>query len=229
MCYYCNIMTEQASKKTIQSSANKIDGDRKILLAVAFWAIGGGVVVLTIILISTALQRQLKPGIQSGVGADGFRVFIEDKSDLGVGNLASKDQVVVALGKYAKSVGDAQISKVFNQNGIQRQQLTFDFKRADGNQASLFIDQVFYGNEAAIKNDNAYVGTLEAGKINNYPLYYRRALSIGKYREYSMMLVSGATVYRFVISQPGSNITIQEPDAIEVLKKLALGAKLNSI
>lgn len=221
-------MDQNKSTEPKKPAANPVDGDKKIILAIGFFIVGVLVVALTIYTIVMMIQRQNKPGIQNGVGADGFRVYIDDRADLGMATFVSKDSVISSLGDKAKSVGDAQISKVFNQNDILRQQLTFDFKRSDGIQASLYVDKIVYPSEPAVKKDNVYAGTLEAGKINNYPAYYRRAITLGKFREYSMMLVNGATVYRFVISQPGNSIVIKEPDAIDVLKKLALDAKMTN-
>lgn len=212
-------------KKT-RHPRNEISTRKKLLLKTVFLLIGGAAVGLTAVLLWTTVQRQISPGIQNGVGANGFRVSLEQGTSLGVAGIVSKDQVVASLGKHAKTVGDAQVSKVLNQNGTRRQQLTFDFTRADGSPSTLYIDKLIYPSAEAIKSDNAYVGTLAAGDINSNPIYYRRALTIGKFREYSFMIVKDTTVYKLAISQPISSITISELNSMNVLKNLALGAKI---
>lgn len=227
MCYYVSGMSKKKllPKKTIQPR-HEMSGKKKLLIKITFLLIGVAAIGLSVALLWTTVQRQINPGVQNGVGANGFRVSLEQGTTLGADGIVSKDQVTASLGEYAKSVGSAQVSKVFNQNGTRRQQLTFDFTRVDGVQSTLFIDKLIYPSVEAIKSDNAYVGTLVAGDVNNHPAYYRRALTIGKFREYSMMVVHDKTVYRLAISQPINNITIEEAKAMNVLKNLAVGAKI---
>lgn len=209
------------------NSATRDSSSKKQVLTKTLFSIAGVVLVgFVIFQVIAVAQRQASPGAESGVGADGFRAFAENDGDIGIGSAISKDQVISALGGNAKSVGNAQISKVFNLNGIRRQQVTFDFKLSSNATAELYVDKIMYTSEQALKKDGVYEATISAGTINDSPIYFRRALTLGKYREYSIMLVKDSTVYRFVIAQPNNSIIISEIDASAILKKVALSTKI---
>lgn len=205
---------------------NKAPISRSALLAITplLFAVGAGVVILTII--SIIAMPKPNPGTQYGVGADGFKAFIEEKSDIGAGALVTKGQVMTALGAKAKSVGDRDVSKVFNLNGDRSQTVTYPFVRADGTQSTLYIDMKLYKNPKALEDDNIYVATAAAGTVNGHPAYYKHAQTLDNNREYHMIVVNGLHAYRFVIAQPYTNVTITEVGAVASLKKLALEAKL---
>jgi len=186
--------------------------------------VGAGVIILTILSIITLPGA--KPGAQRGVGADGFHAYVEDNTDLGVRSVVSKNQVASILGKKAKSVGDADVSKVFNYNGDRSQTLTFSFVRSDGAAATLYVDMKLYKNMGSLEADHIYVATAKAGTVNGHPAYYKHAQTIDNTREYHIMVVNGLRAYRFVIAQPLGNIKISEIDADALLKKLAAEAKL---
>jgi hypothetical protein len=212
--------------KTKQDKTPKIILGRRARLVVLplFFVIGGGVIFLTILSIILMPSDESKP--QYGVGADGFYAYVEDDSDLGVRSVVSKDQVVAALGNKAKSVDNGQTEKVFNFNGDRSQSLTFPFVRADGAAATLYVDMKLYKNMQSLDKDNVYVGTMKAGQVQGHPAYYKLAQTISNNREYHMMVINGLRAYRFVVSQPVANITINEVGAMGSLQRLAAEAKL---
>lgn len=196
---------------------------QKVVLPI-FLLIGAGAIILTVLSIIFMLRPE--SSAQMGVGADGFRAFVEENGDLGVKSVVNKDQVVAALGDKAKSVGDADISKVFNLNGDRSQTITFPFVRSDGKKAALYIDTKLYQNLQAQEDDHIYAATLNGGTANGHPVYYKHAQTVGSDREYHLVVVNGLKAYRFVIAQPGKNMLINEVAALAALKRLAAEAKL---
>lgn len=213
-------------KRSKRRNLNALIHDRRARLVIVpiLVVIGLGVIVVTAL--SLFIAPKTEPGTKRGVGADGFQAYVEENSDLKVKAVASKDDVVAALGDKARSVGDAQVSKVFNYNGDRSQTLTFPFVRYDGVESTLYIDMKLYKNMQSLDNDHIYVATARAGTVKGLPAYYRHAQTIGSDREYHMMVVNGLKVYRFVIAQPVRNVTISEIDVAAILKKLAAKAEL---
>lgn len=183
-----------------------------------------GAIVLAVITI--IVMPKADQGAQRGVGANGFRAFEEKDGNLGVGKVVTKAEVTSELGNKAKSVDDAVISSVFNIDGTRGQTATYPFTRTDGTKVSLYVDVMLFKNTAALNSANVYNNTLKAGKVNGRDVYYMHALTIGKDREYRLLVVNGLKVYKFVVSQPLSNITISEVSALAVLKKLVAKAEL---
>lgn len=192
----------------------------RFAVLVLFMFVSIGAIGLSIWSISTSMNNQ-KPGRQYGVGADGFRAFVDDKATLNVDKIVKKDQIVFMLKGLAKSVDDAKIEKVFNLNGNIGQTVTYAFVRTDGIKSSLYIDKRQYKDKKALDNDHIYDQTMKSGTAKGDPIYFRTALTMNAHREYSLMVVKGLTVYRFVISQPLDNISITEVTALVSLKKLA--------
>lgn len=195
---------------------------RKLMLP-AFFVIGAGVVALTIL--SVIIIPKADSNSRYGVGANGFRAYVEKNSDLGVKAVVQKDKVVAALGDKAKSVGDADVSKVFNFNDDRSQTVTYPFTRADGVKASVYVDMKLYKNMTSLEDDHIYVATAKAGTVNGHPAYFKHAQTLGSDREYHMIVVNGLKAYRFVMTQPLDNITIKEVAALATLKKIALESK----
>lgn len=217
-------MSNKTARRSFKASLKVFFDDKQRVRKWAlptFFLIGVAAVVLTGVSIVILLNSNKGTDYQNGVGADGFRAYIEDKGDLGVGSLVTKDQVTQALGDKAKSVGRADISKVFNYNGDRGQTISFSFVRADNMTASLYVDKKIYKDSTSMKDDNLYVATASAGTINGLPAFYKHAQTISADREYHIMVVDGLTAYRFVIAQPEQKITISEIDADALLKKLA--------
>lgn len=203
----------------------KIGRNAQIMVLASFSLIAVAAISLTLWSIVSS-TKDTKPGLQNGVGADGFQAFVEEKSNLGIELVVSKKQVVTALGRHAKSVYDGVKEKPFNLNGNRGQTITFYFVREDGVKSSLYVDKRMYKTAQALNDDRVYDATLKGGTAGGHPLYYRAAQTIGTDREYHLMVVNGTTVYRFVIAQPFTNITITEVPALAVLKKLAQEASL---
>lgn len=163
---------------------------------------------------------------QRGVGANGFRAYVDKGADLGIGKVVSKDDVVAVLGTKARSVEDADVSTVFNLNGDRGQTVTFDFTRADGKSASLYVDVMQFKSSASLKAARIYTETAKAGSVQNLQAYYMHAQTLGSLREYRLMVVNDLKAYKFVIDQPSNNITISEVSAVAALLKLAQKAHL---
>lgn len=214
-------MAKRSKKK--QSKA-LIGRKLQLTLLPLFVAIGAGMIILVVLSVITLPKGN--PGATRGVGADGFRAYTEEKTDLGVRSVMTKSDVTTALGGKAKSIGEAQVSKVFNFNGDRSQTLTFPFVRSDGVGADIYVDLKLYKNTQSLDDDHIYNLTAKAGSVKGYQAYYRVAQTIGKEREYHIMVVNGLRVYRFVVSQPATNVTISEIDAAALLKSLAAESKL---
>lgn len=196
---------------------------RKIILPL-FLVIGAGVIALTVL----SIIMVPKPGKSTnyGIGADGFRAYVEEKSDLGVRSLVDKQKVVAALGNRAKSVGDEEVSKVFNYNGDRSQTVTYRFVRTDDVASTLYVDMKLYKNAQSLEKDNIYVATLKTDPIGGHPAYFKHAQTIDGKREYHMIVVNGLKAYRFVVAQPYKNVTLSEVVALSALKRLAADMKL---
>ncbi len=213
-------------KRSKRRNLKALMSDRRTRLVVVPILVVIGLSVVIVTVLSLFITPKAEPGTKRGVGADGFQAYVEENSDLKVKAVASRDDVVAALGGKARSVSDAQVSKVFNYNGDRSQTLTFPFVRYDGVKSTLYIDMKLYKNMQSLDNDHIYVATAKAGTVNGFPAYYRHAQTIGSDREYHMMVINGLKVYRFVIAQPVRNVTISEIDVAAILKKLAAKAEL---
>tara|TARA_B100001245_G_scaffold234308_1_gene219599 strand:- start:7556 stop:8206 length:651 start_codon:yes stop_codon:yes gene_type:complete len=181
-----------------------------------------GVIVLAVIAI---IVMPTIGNDQRGIGANGFRAYIEQDGDLGMGSIVTKRDVSDALGKKATSVKDAEVSAVFNLNGTRGQTVTYDFVRADGAEASVYIDGRFFQDSVSLKAANITDNTLSAGKVGEHNAYFLHALTFGSEREYRLLVEDGLHLYTFVMVQPYRNITISEVSAMAVLKKLAASAE----
>jgi hypothetical protein len=163
---------------------------------------------------------------QRGVAANGFTAYPEEGTDLGVGKAVSRDSVVAALGNKAKSVSDPSVSKVFNFDGDRSQTVTFNFVRADGKKASLYIDMTQFKSSQSMDGQHILAGTALAQIIQGHSAYYMHAQTLSGLREYRIAVINDLTAYKFVIDQPESNITIKEISAVAALINLAQKAQL---
>lgn len=203
---------------------DNLDPKARAALLLGTVLIGGGAVVIAII--SILVVPLVNPASQKGIGANGFQAFVEEDSSLNVAAVVSKDEVVEALGDKAKKVSDAEISKVFNIDGTRGQTVTYYFTRANGLNASLYIDLMHFSNLTTLESTGVTAATGDAGKINGDQAYYMHAQTFGSDREYRLMVIKGLKVYKFVISQPYRTISINEVSALATLKKLAAKAEL---
>lgn len=161
------------------------------------------------------------PGAKNGVGANGFSVFEIKGANLGIADVAKKDIVVKELGSYVKSVDDVESSGVLNFNGNKGQTATYYIETKDGTQGSVYVDLLEYKSDAALKADNLTKGTADGGKVQDLPVRYMHAATIANEREYALLITKGLKSYKFAMTQPFRNITINEVTALGLLKKIA--------
>jgi hypothetical protein len=209
-----------AKRKKITGLTKK----QKALILPVMVVIGAAAVILAVLAIIVAPQAP--KALQRGIAANGFYAYEEQDSDLGVGRLVTKDAVVTALGSKAKSVSDVNVSNVFNYDGDRSQTATFNFVRADGKTASLYIDMTLFQDNTSMNKQHIYADTEQTRAINNHPTYYMHAQTLGSIREYRLLVVNGLKAYKFVIDQAYSSVTISEPTALASLIKLARTANL---
>jgi hypothetical protein len=196
---------------------------RAIILPILI-VVGTGAVVLAVLAI--IVMPRVNPGAERGYGANGYHAFVEPDGNLGMAKVVSKDDVETILGNKAKVVSNVDVSKVFNLDGTRGQTATYDFVRSDGVKSSLYVDLMFFKNQQTLDDAHVTADTLKAGTINGYSAYYMHALTLGKDREYRLLVVNGLKVYKFVIAQPHRNVQISEVSALAALKKLAAKAHL---
>ena len=218
------LIVEMIKKLKKREGGEALSARARFTLLTGLTLIGGGAIVIAII--SIVLVPLVNPGSQKGVGADGFLAFVENGGTLSVVNAVTKQEVVDTLGNKAKSVSDAEVSKIFNIDGTRGQTVTYNFVRANGLKASLYIDLMHFGNLKTFESAGVTASTGDAGKINGHQAYYMHAQTFGSEREYRLMVINGLKVYKFVISQPYRTISINEVSALATLKKLAAKAEL---
>lgn len=177
-----------------------------------------GVILLAIVAIMVIPTYDAR---QRGTGAYGFQAYEEVGTDLGVGKVVSKKLVADKLGDKALAVGNPQVTNVFNWNGNRGQTVTYDFVRADGVAASVYIDVMVFKDSVTMDSQNILRATKRTSDINGYPAYFMHAQTLGLEREYRLMVVDGLKVYKFVMTQPNRNITISEVSALAALKQIA--------
>lgn len=207
----------KVSRKQKKTDLSSLDPRVKFIVLPIMALVTVGAIVFVVMTIANLPQPE---GSQRGVGADGFRAYEEKNGNLGVGEVASRDVVVEALGEKAKSVKDVSISNVFNINGTRGQTATFDITKANGKPGSIYIDIMVFKNQLALDEANIYSATGKTDPIKGHPAYYMHAQTISSDREYRLMVVDGIKVYKFVLTQPFRDITINEVMALATLKKI---------
>ncbi len=212
------------AKKSKKQRFKGISKRQRALILPLMVVIGAGAVILAILAI--IVMPRVNTASQRGVGADGFRAYEEQNTDLGIGKVVAKGDVVTALGDKAKAVSNVDVSNVFNLNGDRGQTATFGFTRADGKKVSLYVDMMLFKNTASMENAHVLTGTGKTGTINGHDAYYMHAQTLGTVREYRLLVVNGLKAYKFVIDQPHNDISISEVASLATLKKLALKANL---
>lgn len=218
-CYQRPYVTIKATH--IGVCMKKITTAQKMLIIPAMVIVGTGAVVWSV---WTVLNRASTENTNNVAGTN---AFIEEDADLGVAKVITKQDVADALGKRAKSVKDVDVSKVFNYNGNRGQTATYVFTRDDGIESSIYVDTMQFKSKAELKGARIYTSTGDAGKINNHPAYYLVAQTLGAIREYRLMIVDDLKIYKFVMEQPVSNISIGETTAVAALLRVARKANLN--
>lgn len=194
----------------------------RMVILPLFLLIATGVVIISVLAI--AVNPRVKPASQYGVGANGFQAFVEQGGDMGMAKFIVKKDVESTLGKNAKVVGDAMVSKVMNINGNRGQTVTYDFVRADGSKASVYADLMFFKNKSELDSAAVTTNTLQTGDISGHKAYYMHAQTLSSDREYRLLVIDDLKVYKFVLVQPYRDVTISEVSAMAVLKRLAAKA-----
>lgn len=202
-------------KRAISRPSKMVAQDRKKTVIVI------GVFAL-IIIIGLVIYFPLKnPGSKTGVGADGYTVFEIKGADLGAGNIIKREAVQEQLGNLAKSVDDTDVSGVISLNGVKGQTATFYIETKAGTKGSVYIDKWEYKNKRALDADNLFAGTGDAGKVGDLPIAYLHAVTVANEREYALIMTKGVKSYKFALTQPFNNITIDEVTAHKALKRIA--------
>lgn len=221
---YGSINRRMIKKLKKRQSGDELSPKARLALLVILSLIGGVAIVIAVI--SIIIVPIVNPGSQRGIGANGFQAFVEDGGSLNVVNIVSKNDVAEALGNKAKSVSDVEVSKIFNIDGTRGQTATYNFVRANGLKASLYVDLMHFADLRTYESAGITANTKDAGKVNGNQAYYMHAMTFGSEREYRLMVVKGLKVYKFVISQPYRTISINEVSALATLRKLAEKAQL---
>lgn len=209
-------MKKKQSKKRSKSGLNK----RNVVLGVVVTAALGALAIMVIFLANR------NPGAQNGVGPDGFRVYEIKGADLGITSVVTKEDVVADLGGHAKSVKDVEKSGVISLNGNKGQTATYNFTTVGGHSASVYVDVLIYQSQNAYNSDNVFAGTGSAGTVNGMEIRFLPAVSLGKDREYALLVTKGLASYKFAMTQPNDKVEINEITAQDILKKLIAKAKL---
>lgn len=166
------------------------------------------------------------PGSKTGVGANGFNVFEDKGGDLGIANVAKRDLVTQELGTRVKSVDEVDVSNVLNFNGNKGQTATYYIETKAGTTGSVYVDVMQYKSDAALKSDDLDKGTLDGGKVQDLPVRYMGAATIANEREYALLVTKDLKSYKFAMTQPHQNITINEEEALSILKRIAEKSRL---
>lgn len=207
-----------AKRKTSKKQKKLSQKSQRLILVAVIIASLGVLVGMTLLLPG----RDSQPG---GVGADGFSAYVDKNKDLGVKNVVSKKIVDSALGNAVKTVGDVEVTKVFNLNGTLGQTATFPVTYPDDSQGTMMVDQWNYQSETALQEAGVTKGTGAAGTINGTAVRYLPAITMGGERSYTLQVTKGAKLYQFIITQPSGSTQIKEYKAQDVLK--AIIAKSN--
>ena len=211
-------------KKKLSFQLKPLTDKQKAVVLPAMFIISGIAVIIAIFAI--IVMPSLNHGARRGVAANGFSAYEEQGTTLGVDKTVTKDDVVAALGNKAKSVSDAKTTNVFNYGGDRSQTVSFDFVRADGKKASLYVDLTQFKSSTSRDNQHIFAETALARIINGNSTYYMHAQTLGSVREYRLLVAKDLNAYKFVIDQPARNITISEVSAAASLMKLIEKAKL---
>lgn len=220
-----------AKKSVKKTSAKKSTSSRKR----GFWASDAGnkTFILILCLIAFAglviIIKNLStnnPGAQYGVGADGFTVFEDEKSDLGIDKVVEKPLVEKELGSLTKEIDDVRKTSVLNYNGNKGQTATYYLVTNEDTLGSFYVDVMEYKSQKAYDQANVFASTLDAGEIQGLKAAYMRATTIANEREYALLVSKGTKSYKFALTQQFQNVKIDEVTAQNALKRIAQQAHL---
>lgn len=215
-------------KKSKKAKSKQLLKNKNLQKAVLF---GCGVVVLGILAYVMITAPNFGSKSQQGVGADGYNVKVLKGQDLNVANVVGKPLVQKELSTaIAGQIGNVNKTDVLNMNGNLGQTATYYFK-AKGTDVvcNFYTDVMVYKSQAAYDSDDVFIGTGDAGKVGDLDARYMPAVTIGKDREYALLVTKGLKSYKFAILQPVKSIQIEERVAQEALKKIAAQADLDAV
>lgn len=196
---------------------------KKAALPVAILA-GVGVIAASVYFMPSRSQ-----GSKAGVGANGFSVYEMKGVDLGIANVVNRATVIEELGTAASSVDRVEKSGAVNFNGNRGQTATYPFTLAGGGKATLYVDVMVYKNQAAYERDDVFAGTADLGTVDDLPVRAMHAATIGKEREYAILVTKDLKSYKFAITQPNDGVKIDEVAAHAILKRVADRANLLAV
>ncbi len=194
-------------------------GKKVVVVLMAAVALG----VLVVIINGFPLRNQ---GAQYGVGANGFKVYEIKGADLGIASVVKKSTVESEFGSLVKSVDNVDASGVISLNGNKGQTATFYLKTKAGTNGSFYVDVMEYKSKKAYEADDIFAGTADAGKVKGLEARMMPAMTIANEREYALLVTKDLKSYKFALTQPFKNVTIDETTAQTVLKKIAEKAEL---
>lgn len=215
-------------KKSKKAKSKQLLKNKNLQKSVLFVC---GAVVLGILAYVMITASNFGSNSQQGVGADGYNVKVLKGQDLNVANVVEKPLVQKELSTaIAGQIGNVNKTDVLNMNGNLGQTATYYFK-AKGTDVvcNFYTDVMVYKSQAAYDSDDVFIGTGDAGKVGDLDARYMPAVTIGKDREYALLVTKGLKSYKFAILQPVKSIQIEEKVAQEALKKIAAQADLDAV
>lgn len=156
----------------------------------------------------------------------GSPAFEDHNSDLGIGHVVTKDQVVAALGSVGKDIKDVSVSNVLNLGDNLGQTATYNFTLPSGAKAFIDVDIMRYASKDAFEAAGVLNGAGKLSEINGRQVYYFPSLVLEGNRKYTLVFTSNNDVYTFSFSQPTTKIEVQEFKAHDILAELIKNASL---
>ncbi len=217
------------TKQRTKRSNNRSRSFKRFLTSTVGKKIGilllAGVSLAVLVLIIQGFPNR-NQGAQNGVGANGFSVFQVKGANLGVSNIVKKSTVQDEFGSLLKSVSDVDDSGVISVGGNRGQTATYYVVTKNDTHGSVYVDVWQYKNAAAHKTADINAGTGDAGKVGNLSTRFLPAATIANEREYAILIAKGLYTYKFALTQPYKNVTIDEATAQAALKRIAAKANL---
>lgn len=161
------------------------------------------------------------PGANNGVGADGFSVYEMKGADLGIADVVKKPIVMSELGSLVKQVDEVDKSGVVNYDGNKGQTATYYLVTKHDTQGSFYVDVMEYPSQKAYDEADVFNATADAGKVQNLPARYMKAMTIANEREYALLVTKGTKSYKFAFTQPFNNVKLDETTMQAALKRIA--------
>lgn len=198
---------------------------QKVVLPV-FVAVGLFVAIATTGYVAYSINVASNKGnATSGLG---FKAFVEDGTTLDADKIVTSDKVANEFKGKVSDVSKVDLSKVFNYNGTRGQTASYYTVRNDGRSATVYVDKMVFKNQSDMDSQNIFSGTVRAKEVNGLQTYFMHAETVGMAREYRLMVVDGLTAYKFVFSQPATDITVNEVSAMASLMKLVGSSSLKA-